>query len=47
MIPSVRTIPSADDDSGRPDVAGEAGDFVHAEEIEVGTGADGILQAGR
>ena len=31
----------ADDDSGRSGVVGEAGGFVHAEEIEVGTGADG------
>jgi integrase-like protein len=32
----------ADDDSGRADVVGRAGrGFVHAEEIEVGTGGDG------
>jgi len=31
----------ADDDSGRSGVVGEVGGFVHAEEIEVGTGADG------
>ena len=31
----------ADDDSGRSGVVGEVGGFVHAEEIEVGTGGDG------
>jgi len=30
-----------DDDSGRADVVGGAGGFVHAKEIEVGTGGDG------
>ncbi len=41
--PSVRTLIRfrADDDPGRADVVGEAGDFVHGDEIEVSTGADG------
>jgi hypothetical protein len=42
-IPGVRTMiaEGADDDSGRADVGGGAGSFVHGEEIEVGIGADG------
>ena len=45
LPPPRRVSVRADDDPGRANVVGEAGGFVHREEIEVGTAAGGPQEA--